>query len=105
MDHDPGDQVTLFMHNAALGDRAAADALLPLVYAQLRAAAQNQLRCERPGHTLQATALVHEAYLRLVGPRQIPWQNRGHFYAAAAEALMAEAEALLGGFVTDSPSR
>ncbi len=61
--------------------------LLPLVYAELHAAAQKCLRDERPGHTLQATALVHEAFLRLVGPREIPWQNRAHFYAAAAEAM------------------
>ncbi len=61
--------------------------LLPLVYDQLRAAAQQCLRQERPGHTLQATALVHEAYLKLVGPRDVPWQNRAHFYAAAAEAM------------------
>jgi RNA polymerase sigma-70 factor, ECF subfamily len=61
--------------------------LLPLVYDQLRAAAQNCLRSERTGHTFQATALVHEAYLKLVGPRDIPWQNRAHFYAAAAEAM------------------
>ncbi|MBC8109132.1 MAG: sigma-70 family RNA polymerase sigma factor [Anaerolineae bacterium] len=74
------------MQHAAGGDRAAADALLPLVYSQLRAAAQQQLKRETPGH-LQATALVHEAYLRLVGPRQVPWQNRSHFYVAAAEAM------------------
>lgn len=61
--------------------------LLPLVYAQLRAAAELHLRRESSGHTLQATALVHEAYLRLVGPREIPWRNRAHFYAAAAEAM------------------
>ena len=75
------------MQHAASGDRAAANELLPLVYSQLRAAAQRQLRSERPGHTLQATALVHEAYLRLVGPRDVPWQNRAHFYVAAAEAM------------------
>lgn len=61
--------------------------LLPLVYEQLRAAANNRMASERAGHTLGATALVHEAYLKLVGPREIPWQNRGHFYAAAAEAM------------------
>lgn len=61
--------------------------LLPLVYAQLRAAAQRQMAAERPGHTLAATALVHEAYIKLVGPRDLPWENRGHFYAAAAEAM------------------
>jgi RNA polymerase sigma-70 factor (ECF subfamily) len=64
-----------------------AEQLLPLVYDQLRAAAQNALRSEREGHTLQATALVHEAYMKLVGPREVPWQNRAHFYAAAAQAM------------------
>ncbi len=61
--------------------------LLPLVYDQLRAAAQRCLQQERRAHTLQATALVHEAYLKLVGPRELPWRNRAHFYAAAAEAM------------------
>ena len=75
------------MAAAARGDTRAADDLLPLVYNQIRAAAENCLRSERPGHTLQATAIVHEAYLKLVGPREVPWQNRAHFYAAAAEAM------------------
>jgi RNA polymerase sigma factor (TIGR02999 family) len=75
------------LEDATSGDKAAADALLPLVYDQLRAAAQQQLAAERPGHTLQATAIVHDAYLRLIGPREIPWQNRAHFYAAAAQAI------------------
>lgn len=66
---------------------ASAEELLPLVYSQLRAAAQAHLASERAGHTLQATALVHEAYLKLVGPREVPWRNRAHFYAAAAEAM------------------
>lgn len=61
--------------------------LLPAVYAELRAAAQRCLRNERSGHTLQATALVHEAWLKLMGPRDVPWRNRGHFLAAAAEAM------------------
>jgi RNA polymerase sigma factor (TIGR02999 family) len=61
--------------------------LVPEVYAELRAAAQACLRGERAGHTLDATALVHEAYLRLVGPRDIPWANRAHFFAAAAQAM------------------
>ena len=78
---------TLLMKAAAQGDRAAADRLLPLVYAQLRQSAQASLANERAGHTLSATALVHEAYLRLVGPREVPWAGRGHFYAAAAEAM------------------
>ena len=63
------------------------DRLLPELYSDLRAAAQGCLRGERPGHSLDATALVHEAYLRLVGPRQIPWRNRAHFLAAAAQAM------------------
>src|SRR6185436_6219513 len=63
------------------------EALLPLVYAQLRAAAQEAMNSERAGHTLSATALVHEAYLKLVGPREVPWASRGHCYAAAAEAM------------------
>jgi RNA polymerase sigma factor (TIGR02999 family) len=85
----PDDQpdATLLMSAAATGDRAAADALLPLVYDQLRRAAQMQLATERPDHTLSATALVHEAYLKLAGPRELPWSNRRHFYAAAAQAM------------------
>jgi RNA polymerase sigma-70 factor (ECF subfamily) len=65
----------------------AADRLLPLVYEQLRRAAQQALAGERSGHTLTATALVHEAYMKLAGPRKVAWTGRGHFYAAAAEAM------------------
>jgi RNA polymerase sigma factor (TIGR02999 family) len=79
--------VTLLMNAAAEGDTTAADELLPLVYDQLRGAAQQRLASERSDHTLSATALVHEAYLKLVGPRQVPWAGRGHFYAAAAQAM------------------
>lgn len=61
--------------------------LLPLVYDQLRGAAQLAMKAERANHTLSATALVHEAYLKLCGPRDIPWQNRAHFYTAAAQAM------------------
>jgi RNA polymerase sigma factor (TIGR02999 family) len=75
------------MTRAAEGDHAAAAELLPLVYEQLRKAAQLQMAAERAGHTLSSTALVHEAYLRLVGPRQAPWAGRAHFYAAAAESM------------------
>ncbi len=75
------------MAAAAGGDRDAADRLLPLVYEQLRKAAQLHLASERPGHSLSATALVHEAYLRLIGPREVAWAGRGHFYAAAAQAI------------------
>ena len=72
------------------GDAHASDQLLPLVYGELRALAQQRMRQEAPGHTLQATALVHEAYLRLLGPEdgaEIRWDSRGHFFAAAAEAM------------------
>jgi RNA polymerase sigma factor (TIGR02999 family) len=71
------------------GDPSAAEQLLPLVYDELRKLAAVKLAHEKPGQTLQATALVHEAYLRLVvgeGQRQ-SWENRGHFFAAAAEAM------------------
>lgn len=84
--NEPED-ATILMAAAAGGDRAAASRLLPLVYDQLRRAAEIQMSAERKGHTLTATALVHEAYVRLAGPREIPWANRAHFYAAAAEAM------------------
>lgn len=64
-----------------------ADELLPLIYEQLRRSAAKALRGEGPGHTLEPTALVHEAYAKLAGPREIPWANRGHYYAAAAQAM------------------
>lgn len=83
----PKADTALLLTRAASGDRAAAEGLLPLVYEQLRRAAEVQMAGERRDHTLSATALVHEAYLRLVGPREIPWQSRAHFYAAAAEAM------------------
>jgi RNA polymerase sigma factor (TIGR02999 family) len=79
--------VTQLLRAAADGDEQAPDRLLELVYAHLRAIAQQRMSGERRGHTLQATALVHEAYLRLVGDRQIPWANQAHFYVAAAEAI------------------
>src|ERR1043165_5102003 len=81
------DDATVVLNAAAGGDARAVGELLELVYAQLRGAAQEAMKRERAGHTLGATALVHEAYLKLVGPREVPWANRGHFYAAAAEAM------------------
>src|SRR5947209_8394603 len=69
------------------GDPEAAEQLLPLVYDELRKLAARKLAHEAPGQTLQATALVHEAYLRLVGPEAQPWHGRGHFFSAAAEAM------------------
>lgn len=87
MGEEADNPVTVMLRAAAGGDKAAADRLLPLVYDQLRAGAQKQLAGEAGAASLQATVLVHEAYLRLVGPRKIPWANRAHFYAAAAEAI------------------
>src|SRR4051794_10353517 len=69
------------------GDPHAAERLLPLVYDELRVLAARRLAREAPGQTLQATALVHEAYLRLVGAEDPGWDGRGHFFAAAAEAM------------------
>jgi RNA polymerase sigma factor (TIGR02999 family) len=80
-------EVTRLLQAAGGPDRAAADQLLTLVYDQLRKIAQQRMGEERAGHTLQATALVHDAYLRLVGDTQIHWQGRAHFFAAAAEAM------------------
>ncbi|MFQ5680324.1 MAG: sigma-70 family RNA polymerase sigma factor [Gemmatimonadota bacterium] len=85
-DHE-GNDVTTLLRAAGTGDRRSARELLPLVYDQLRRAAQLQMAGERPDHTLQATALVHEAYLRLVGSDAEGWENRAHFYVAAAEAM------------------
>jgi len=78
---------TTLLNEAAAGDKNAADRLLSLVYDQLRQTAQLQMASERPDHTLSATALVHEAYLKLIGPRDVRWTGRRQFYAAAAEAM------------------
>jgi RNA polymerase sigma factor (TIGR02999 family) len=69
------------------GDEEARDRLLPLVYRDLRRRAHHYLRRERPDHTLQTTALVHEAFLRLVGQDRVRWQNRAHFFGVAAELM------------------
>jgi RNA polymerase sigma factor (TIGR02999 family) len=80
--------VTRILFAIEAGDPHAAAQLLPLVYDELRRLAAQKLAQEKPGQTLQATALVHEAYLRLVDADQAPrWDNRGHFFAAAAEAM------------------
>lgn len=76
--------VTGLLREAGRGDRQALDQLVPLVYDTLRGLARQALRHERPGHTLSATALAHEAYLKLVGLDRIAWQDRSHFFAAAA---------------------
>jgi RNA polymerase sigma factor (TIGR02999 family) len=79
--------VTRILNAIEQGDARAADKLLPLVYEELRLLAAQKMSQEQPGQTLQATALVHEAYLRLVGSEDQNWDNRGHFFKAAAEAM------------------
>jgi RNA polymerase sigma factor (TIGR02999 family) len=80
--------VTQILSQIESGDPGAAEQLLPLVYNELRKLASAKLAHEKPGQTLQATALVHEAYLRLVGAEKShPWDSRGHFFSAAAEAM------------------
>jgi RNA polymerase sigma factor (TIGR02999 family) len=79
--------VTRILNAIEQGDAKATDELLPLVYEELRVLAAQKLSHEAPGQTLQATALVHEAYLRLVGDEPQNWNSRGHFFAAAAEAM------------------
>ena len=82
-DHD----VTALLADWSRGDRGALARLLPLVYEELRRIAARQLRHERDGHTLQPTALVHEAYLRLVEQRSVRWQDRAHFLGVAAKVM------------------
>jgi RNA polymerase sigma factor (TIGR02999 family) len=79
--------VTRILNAIEHGDAKAADELFPLVYEELRLLAAQKLSQELPGQTLQATALVHEAYLRLVGEEAQDWKSRGHFFRAAAEAM------------------
>jgi RNA polymerase sigma factor (TIGR02999 family) len=79
--------VTRILNAIEEGDGRAADELLPLVYDELRLLATRKISQEPPGQTLQATALVHEAYIRLVGDEPVSWDNRGHFFSAAAEAM------------------
>ena len=79
--------VTHLLHAWAAGDLEARERVLVLVYAELRRRAAAQLRRERPGHTLQATALVHEAYIRLVDQRRAAWQNRAQFLAVASQVM------------------
>src|SRR5215470_2832301 len=79
-------EVTRILNAAQKGDSKAAEELLPLVYEELRKLAAHKMASEAPGQTLQPTALVHEAWLRLIGSHQ-QWRNRGHFFGAAAEAM------------------
>ena len=87
MEHEPLSEVTQLLRVWRGGNRDALDALLPLVYKELRRLAHFQLRNERPNHTLQSAALVHEAYLRLVAMSPLQWESRTHFFAIAAQLM------------------
>jgi len=80
-------EVTQLLADWGKGDRSALDKLFPLVHSELRRIAQRQMSQERPGHTLQATALVNEAYLKLAGQQGFDWQNRAHFFAVCAQVM------------------
>jgi len=89
---EPTISITRLLHDASKGDQHAKGALLDQVYGQLRAIARERMAHERTSHTLQATVLVHEAYVRLIvgssaSPAAVSWHDRGHFYRAAAEAM------------------
>jgi RNA polymerase sigma factor (TIGR02999 family) len=84
---NPAESITLLLKELSGGEKDALDRLIPLVYAELRRIAQAQLRRERPGHTLQATALVHEAYARMAGQEQLSFSDRAHFLAVAAHVM------------------
>jgi RNA polymerase sigma factor (TIGR02999 family) len=79
--------VTQLLQDWSKGDQQALEELLPLIYDELRRLAHNFLYSERPGHTLQTTALAHEAYLKLIDQNSVHWQNRAHFFAIAAQAM------------------
>ena len=83
----PSSEVTALLRELSGGETHAADRLMPLVYDELRRLADYYLSGERPDHTLQATALVHEAYLRLVNQAEADWQNRAHFFGVAAQLM------------------
>jgi RNA polymerase sigma factor (TIGR02999 family) len=87
VEHKPASEVTQLLQEWREGDRKALDALLPLLYKELRRLAHFQLRNERSDHTLQSAALVHEAYLRLVGLKPPQWESRTHFFAIAAQLM------------------
>lgn len=82
-----GEEFTPLLERMRRGDPGGAEGVFARVYEELRSLARQRMAAERRGHTLEATALVHEVYLRLLGGRETPWQSRAHFYAAAAEAM------------------
>jgi RNA polymerase sigma factor (TIGR02999 family) len=83
----PSHEVTKLLKNWGAGDESAPDKLMPLVYDELRRLARRYMRREKPGHTLQTSALVHEAYVRLVGQTKIQWESRAHFFGIAARLM------------------
>ena len=83
----PGGEVTEFLRAWSDGDRAALDRLTPIVYDELHRLARRYMKGERPGHSLQTTALVNEAYMRLVDYKGMQWQNRAHFFAVSAQLM------------------
>src|SRR4051794_3182219 len=85
--NEPGPEVTALLVNWSNGDQQALDELMPLVYGELRRLASSHLRRERSDHTLQSTALVNEAFLRLVNQQDVHWRNRAHFYGIAAQMI------------------
>jgi RNA polymerase sigma-70 factor (ECF subfamily) len=80
-------EITRLLQAWSAGEQGAFDKLVPMVYQELHRLAQHYLAQERPGHSLQATALVNEAYLRLVGGKQVIWQNRAHFFGVSAQLM------------------
>jgi RNA polymerase sigma-70 factor, ECF subfamily len=83
----PSQGVTALLLAWSQGEQTALEKLVPLIYAELRRVARRHMYRERPGHTLQTTALVNEAYLRLIDARQVHWQNRAHFFAVSAQLM------------------
>jgi RNA polymerase sigma factor (TIGR02999 family) len=99
-------QITQLLKGWVSGDQAARDQVMPLVYEELRRMAHRHMRKERPGHTLQTSALVNEAFVRLVDQREVQWQNRAHFFGIAAQmmrrilSIMREVESMPSAAVT-----
>lgn len=84
---DGPQEITLWLRQWSDGQSGALDSLMPVVYAELHRQAANYLRCERMGHTLQPTALINEAYIKLIDQRAVNWQNRAHFFGIASQAM------------------
>jgi len=87
MTEGPPDEITRLLADWSQGDKTALDKLTPLIYEELRRLAHHYMSRERPGHTLQTTALVNEAYVRLINRKDVHWQNRAHFFAIAAQLM------------------